>query len=164
MRRKILFVAVTFGILVISGQTFAATDSQNLTVNATVSAIAKLSLTPTTITFPSTDPDTASIPADNAVSVTAKARTSTSGSVALTVQAGGDLTSGSDVIDITNVTWTASGSGYVLGTMNKSSGQSAGSWTGSGNRAGTLNFFLANSWSYATGSYTATAAFTLTAP
>ena len=82
----------------------------------------------------------------------------------LTCLAGGDLTSGSDTIPISDVTWTAEGSGFVAGTMNKTTAQPVGSWTGSGHRTGTLSFLLANDWNHATGSYTATATYTLTSP
>ena len=48
--------------------------------------------------------------------------------------------------------------------MNKAAAQSLGSWTGSGNRAGTQTYKLANSWSYATGAYSTSVTYTLTAP
>ena len=91
-------------------------------------------------------------------------KTGSASTATLTVLAAGDLTSGTDTIAISNVTWTATGAGFVAGTMNKTTAQSAGSWTGSGNRSGTFSYFLANSWSYPTGSYTATTTYTLTAP
>jgi hypothetical protein len=74
------------------------------------------------------------------------------------------LISGGDTILIGNVTWTATGTGFVPGTMSRTSAQSAGSWTGSGSRSGTFSYFLANSWDYATGSYSASSTYTLTAP
>ena len=76
----------------------------------------------------------------------------------------GDLISGSNSIAISNVTWTASGSGFSGGTMSKSTSQSVGQWKGSGTYTGTLAFFLRNSWSYASGNYTQRVTFTLTAP
>jgi hypothetical protein len=84
--------------------------------------------------------------------------------VTLTCLAEGDLTAGANTIAISNVTWTATGTGFVAGTMNKTTAQSAGSWTGPGARSGTFSFSLANSWSYDTGSYTAAITYTLTAP
>jgi hypothetical protein len=39
-----------------------------------------------------------------------------------------------------------------------------GSWTGSGSHAATLNFFLANSYTYALGTYTTALTYTLVAP
>lgn len=144
----------------------AISTTSNLTVNATVAAAASLSLGSAAINFPDANPDsTPSINAtENPVSINAKGKTSTSGSITLTLLAGGDLTSGSNTIGINNVTWTSTGTGYASGTMNKTTAQSVGTWTGSGARPGSLSFALANSWSYATGSYTASATFTLTAP
>jgi hypothetical protein len=48
--------------------------------------------------------------------------------------------------------------------MSKATAQSVASWTGPGNREGTVSFALANSWDYKTGSYTVGATYTLTAP
>ena len=150
-----------------TGSVFAATATQGLTISATVANTAKLSLGVAAIAYPDADPDVLNpIPAtQNPVSVTAKAKTTTSGAVTLTVVTGGDLISGaSDTILIGNVTWTASGAPFVAGTMNRTIAQSAGSWTGSGGYTGSFSYNLANSWSYATGSYSATATYTLTAP
>ena len=167
MKKVILvLVVVVLGLFLMAGGALAANDTKNLTVNATVNARATLTLGQTAINFPDADPDvTASIPAaENAVSVTAKVRTGSSSTATLTHLAAGDLVSGSDTILIGNVTWTASGTGFQPGTMNKTTAQTAGSWTGSGNRTGSFSYFLANSWSYATGNYTASTTYTLTAP
>jgi hypothetical protein len=136
-----------------------------LTINATVSAKAKLTLGVAAINFPDADPDTVpSIAAgENPVSVTVKAQTGGASAVTLSVQANGDLDSGTDTIDITNVTWTATGAGFVGGTMNTVA-QSAGSWTGPGRRDGTFSFWLSNSWDYPAGSYSQSVVYTLTAP
>jgi hypothetical protein len=144
----------------------AATDTKTATVSATVNAAASLTLGVNTVTFADADPGTtASITAtEGAITVTAKARTSANGAVTLTVLAADDLKSGSDSIGIGNVTWTVSGTGYQAGTLNKSSAQSVGSWTGPGVRSGALTFALANSFTYATGSYSTTVTYTLTAP
>jgi len=118
----------------------------------------------TTLTFADADPDTTpSISAtEGAVSVTVKVRTT--GTATLTHQAAGDLVDAAKTIAITNVTWTASGTGFVAGTMDKDTPQSAGSWAGSANETGTLTYSLANSWGYEVGSYAASSTFTLTAP
>jgi hypothetical protein len=162
---KIIIFAI-IGTFLFTGGVWAATSTANLTINATVAATAKLTLSTNAINFPDADPDfTSSIPSTPAsVSVTAKAKTGSASTATLTVLAADDLKSGSDTIAISNVTWTASGTGFVNGTMNKSTAQSAGSWTGSGNRSGTFSYFLANSWDYATGSYSASVTYTLTAP
>jgi hypothetical protein len=166
MKKLSLVLVIGLGLVLMAGNVFAASATQGLTINATVANTAKLTLGVATIAFPDADPDTTpSIAAtQNPVTVTAKAKTTNAGAVTLTVVTGGDLTSGSDTILIGNVTWTVTGAGFVAGTMNKTTAQSAGSWTGSGSRAGTFSYNLANSWAYATGAYTATATYTLTAP
>jgi phage tail sheath gpL-like len=131
-----------------------------------VAASAKLTLSIATVSFPDADPDL--VPSisnsEGAVTVTAKGKTTTGSNVTLTLQAAGDLASGSDTIPISNVTWTATGAGYVAGTMSSGSAVSVGSWLNSGNRTGQLSFFLLNSWDYEVGTYSVGATYTLTAP
>ena len=165
MKRLTLIVVMTLCLICFSGGAFAASDTEDLTINATVSARAKLTLNPTTINFPDADPDSGPIPAtENPVSVTAKVRIGAAETATLTCLAGGDLISGGDSIAISNVTWTATGSGYVAGTMSTTVPQSAGSWTPSGNYSGTFSYSLANSWDYEIGNYTATVTYTLATP
>ena len=142
----------------------AAQSSQTLTINATVSSRAELTLSPTTISFPDADPTaTPSIPANTTVSVTARVRSS--GTPTLKVLASGDLASGGNSIGIGNVTWTASGAPFIAGTMSKTTAQDAATFSaGSGAYSGTFVYALANSWNYAVGSYSQTATYTLTAP
>lgn len=144
----------------------AATATQDVTFNAAATSKAKLTLSSSTINFPAADPDEiSSIPAsENAVSVTVKARTGSSSDVTLTVLAANDLVSVSNIIAISNVTWTATGTGFVAGTMDKTTGQSTGAWTGPGEYGGTISYFLANSWDYASATYAADATYTLTSP
>jgi len=166
MKTKLFAIGLTIGAVALVQTLWAASTTSNVTVSATVSATAKLSVGAATLTFPNSDPDTvASIAAtEGAVSISAKAKTGTAGAVTLTLLSGTDLTSGSDTIDISNMTWTASGAGFVAGTMNKTTAQTVASWTGSGSRSGSQTFALANSWAYPTGSFSATATYTLTAP
>jgi len=162
--KKVLITLIA--VLAFAGTvTFAATDTKTVSVSATVSATAKLAISAATLTFPDADPDTTpSISAtEGALTITAKGKTSAAGNITLVVKSDGPLTSGTDTIAISNLTWTAGGAGYVAGTMNTSD-QSVGSWTGSGTYAGTQTYALANSWTYVTGSYTATLTYTLTAP
>jgi hypothetical protein len=135
-------------------------------VSAPLASSAQLSITPSSINFPNADPDTVpSIPAtENPVTVIANAQTNGNKTVTLSVIANGDLIFGSSTIPIGNVTWTASGSGFQAGTMSKTTPQTAGNWQRSGSRTGTFSYFLKNSWSYATGNYTQTITYTLTAP
>jgi len=147
---------------------FAAEDSKTLTVSATVSATAKLTLSAATLTFPDTDPDTGGgliSPTEGAITVTAKGKTSAAGNITLVVASDGDLISGTDSIPIGALRWTGAGAGYVAGpTTMTNADQSVGSWTGSGSYVGTNTFTLTNSWAYMTGNYGATLTYTLTAP
>jgi len=166
MKTRILLIGAAIAGIALMQPLGAATDTANVTVSATVAASAKLTIGATTVTFPDADPETvATINAtEGAIAITAKGRTSAAGNVTLTLLAADDLKSGTDVIGISNVTWTASGTGFAAGTMNKTLAQTVGSWTGSGTRTGSASFKLANSWDYATGSYSVTATYTLTAP
>ncbi len=143
----------------------AGTVTAVVTVDAPLASSAKLTLNPLAISFANADPDAVpSISANIPVQVTANVSTGVNQTATLTALAQGDLVSGSNTIAISNLTWTASGTGFVAGTLSKSTAQSVGQWRGSGTRTGTLNFFLKNSWSYATGNYTQKVTFTLTAP
>lgn len=158
--------ATAAAVLLFNSTAYAqATANSTLSVSATVSARAKLSLGTGSISFADADPDTTPSLTSSAVSVDVKARTSSTGSVTLTVLASGDLTAApSGVIAINNLSWTTSGAGFVAGTANKMTAQSVGSWTGSGNHAGSQTFSLVNSWAYNTGNYGVSLAYTLTAP
>ena len=167
MKKMGLVLVIGLGLVLMAGVAFAANDTKPLTVNATVSARATLTMGASSISFADADPEAtpsiASTPAS--VSVTAKVRTGSSSTATLTHKADDDLKSGSDVIAISNVTWTAAGTGFQAGTMSKSAPVTAASWTGSGSHTdGSFSYFLANSWNYATGSYSATSTYTLTAP
>lgn len=165
MRTKRILAFIIGFTLFMAGAVWAAIDTKTLTINATVSTKAELSLSQATINFPDADPDTtASIPADSPVTITAKVKTGLSAKPTLTVKTATDLTSGMDTIAITNVTWTATGD-MVDGTMSKDNQVTVnGNWTGSNKYVGTCSFFLANSWTYAVGNYTAVATYTLTSP
>jgi hypothetical protein len=159
-------VVAVAAVLVLSSSAFAqATANGSISITANVAAKAKLTLGPTSITFADADPDVTPTMTSSAVSIDVKTRTSGAGSVTLTVLASGDLTSGSDTIGISNLTWTGSGTGFQsTGTNNKTTAQTVGSWSGPGNPSGTQTFSLPNSWTYATGTYTVTLNYTLTAP
>ncbi len=156
---------VAAGFLLMSAPAFAqstATGAINVTVN--VNARAKLTLGAASVSFADADPDVTPTLSSSAISVDVKSRTSANGAVSLTVAAGGNLTNAAtDTIAISNLTWTATGTNFVAGTSSTTA-QTLGSWTGSGNRSGTHTYSLPNSWAYATGAYTATLTYTLTAP
>ncbi len=137
----------------------------SINVTASVNAKAKLTLTGGPIVFDDADPDvSATVTATTPVSIAVKARTTAAGVVTLTVEATQDLTSGTDTIAISNLGWTASGTGFVGGTSNTTTAQTVGSWAGSGNMSGTQTYVLTNSWAYATGSYVTTLNYTLSVP
>ncbi len=124
-----------------------------------------LSLSPSTITFSAADPDTT--PTITAPSVTVEYEVEDNGSNnwRITLLAGGDLTTGSATIAITNVTWTATPAPpFQAGTLSKTVAQTLASGTGIPNQTGTVVFRLANSWTYNVGTYTASVVFTLSAP
>jgi len=141
-----------------------ATNTGSLNVSATVAAKAKLTLGTSSLTFADADPDVTATMTSAALPLDVKARTSATGAVTLTVLAGGDLVAGGNSIAISNLTWTATGTGFQAGTSNKTLAQTVGSWVGSGSPSGTQTFSLPNSWAYNTGTYTVTLNYTLTAP
>jgi hypothetical protein len=149
-----------------AGSSIVITD-----VNASSTCSATLTIDTTSISFPSANPDLVpSVPAtQNPVTVTANVQIEDGKTAALTVLPGGDLVSGSDTIAINTVSWTATGSGdnnggLVPGILAKNTPVPAGSWTQSGTYTGAFSFFMANSWSYATGTYSQTMTYTVTAP
>ena len=171
MKAKTIFLLMLALTLVGAGAAWGASATKDVTIAATVSSAAKLTLATNTVTFPDADPDTvSSISAnENGAVVTAKVKTGSSTSATLKVLAADDLKSGSDIIPITNITSSAtntSGSFFSAGpiTWSKSSPGATVGVGNSGSFAGTFSWFLANSWNYPTGNYTANATYTLTAP
>jgi len=149
-----------------AGGSFVITD-----VNANSTCSAQITINTTSITFPNKNPSVVpSISAiENPVTVTANMQIDDQSTATLTALAGGDLVSGGDTIAINTVSWTATGSpgnngGLIAATMNKVNPVLAGSWTQSGTYTGAFSFFMANSWSYATGTYSQTVTYTVTAP
>jgi hypothetical protein len=140
-------------------------------VNAESTCSATLTINTASISFPNADPGVVpTVPAnENPVGVTASVQIEDGSTATLTATAAGDLVSGSDTIAINSVRWIVTGSpgntgGLVAGTMSKSAPVLAGSWTQSGTYTGSFLFYLANSWSYATGTYSQTVTYTVTAP
>ena len=142
-----------------------AAQTSNATLNAAINSVARLSLSSAALTFPDADPDTVpSIQASQGpITVTAKARTSPNGTVTLTIRAGDQLRSGLNTIPESSITWVATGGGFSNGTLSATTAQAVATWTGSGVHTGTQTFFFRNLWSYATGTYTLTMTYTLSA-
>jgi hypothetical protein len=155
----------TAAVLVGSTHAFAQTTS-TATVNVTVgvNARAVLTLDTSAITWNDADPDSVSSFTSAPIAISTRARTTAGSTISLTVQADDDLTSGSDTISISNLTWTVTGAGFVPGTSSSAAAQTVASFSNSGNRSGTQTYSLPNSWDYAVGTYTAQLTYTLTAP
>jgi hypothetical protein len=138
----------------------------NVAVTFVVDARATLTLSTATLTFPNSDPDTVlQIPASQGpVAITAKGRTAPGNQIILSVLASDDFRSGMNVIPINALTWTASGAGFIGGTMSRTLAQRVALFNTCGVFAGTQTYALANSWTYATGSYGVTLTYTLSAP
>jgi len=165
MPRTVPLFLVVLVIVAASGLP-AIAQTSNATLNASVNGLARLSLSSAAISFPDADPD--AVPsiqaAPGAINVTVKARTLPGGTVTLTVVANGPLRSGIDTIPASNITWGATGAlGSATGHLSAAVPQVVGSWSASGIRTGTQTFFFRNLWSYATGTYTLTMTYTLSA-
>jgi hypothetical protein len=127
----------------------------------------ELSVSPTVVTFPSSDPDTTPLIAAAPLQVSYRIRANGNNPWTLTVLAQGDLISGSQSVDISNVTWVATPSPpFQAGTMSRTVAQTLASGTGNVNPTtiGSVTFRLANTWTYSAGIYTQTVVFTLTSP
>ena len=162
--RRLLVVFVAW--MVAAPAARAAAQAQSATLAANFSTVAKLTLSTATISFPDADPDAIPlIPSTGGpVFISAKARATPGAQVVLTVVAADDLRSGVNVISASNITWTATGPGFVGGTLSSSSPVTVGAWSGSGVRTGTQQLYFTNLWSHPTGTYTVSLLYTLTAP
>jgi hypothetical protein len=166
MKHVIRFAVLTAAAVLLAGApALAQPVTETVNVTAQVNAVARLTLGSNAVSFADADPDSfPSITASGgALTVEAKARTTGTGAVTLTVQADGPLTSPDDTIGASAISWTATGA-LSPGTLSDAAAVSLGSWAGPGNRTGTQTYLLANSWDYATGTYTLTITYTLTAP
>jgi len=166
VRSRVTAAVAAVAVASVGAIAYADSQSRTATATAEVSALAKLTLSATTLVFPDADPDTVpNIPASGSpLTITAKARTTIGSTVTLVVVASNDLRSGLDVIPATQINWTTTGTGFVPGTMSKTAAQTVASWVSSGAWTGTQSYTLANAWTYSTGTYSTTLTYTLTAP
>jgi hypothetical protein len=142
------------------------TRTASATLSATVVPLARLTVSSNTLAFPDADPDTVpSVPGvPSPITITAKARALPGSTVLLTVQATDDLRSGVDTIPASAISWTATGPGFVPGSLSRNTPRTVASWSGPGTHAGSQSYTFANSWSYATGTYSLSLVYTLTVP
>lgn len=144
----------------------ASAQAATATLSANVSPIAKLVLSTASASFPDADPDlTPQIATTGGpILITAKSRANPGTQVLLTLQAADDLRSGINVIPASNITWTATGAGFVAGTLSKAAPVTLATWSGSGVRGGSQQLYLRNLWTHPTGTYTVSLLYTLSAP
>jgi hypothetical protein len=142
-----------------------AAQTTTATLSANVSPLAKLTLSTASISFPDADPDAVpQIPASGGpLVITAKSRAPAGALIVLSINAADDLRSGITVIPASNISWTATGAGFVGGTLSTSA-VTVATWTGSGVRGGSQQFFLRNLWTHPTGTCTLTMIYTLSTP
>lgn len=158
-----LAVSLVFWFSMAAG---AAAQAVSATLSASMPPLARLSVSTNSISFPDADPDLMPqvVSTGGPVTITAKARAATNSTVTLTVQADDDLRSGVAVLPVSLITWTATGPGFVNGTVSRTAPQTVGTWAGSGVRSGTLSFLFENRWTHPSGIYTVTLLYTLSAP
>ena len=159
-------IAGLLGLIAAAAVDISWAQTRTATMTATIAVVARLSLSPAAISFPDSNPDTLPqvVAGPGPVSIVAKARAPYNGAVLLTILASDDLRSGVTTIPAGRITWTASGAGFVAGTLNKITAQSVGSWVGSGVYSGTQSFLFANLWTDPTGTYSTTMVYTLSVP
>jgi hypothetical protein len=165
--KKAVWSAAAALILMCSTSAQAQTTlaTQDVTATVTVTNLARLTVGGP-LSFPDTDPDSSASITVPAINVSAKARVAAAANILLTVisdKAHFDAP-GSATIPVTGLTWTATGSAFINGTMSSAGAQMVASWTGPGNQAGTQTYTLANLWSYAPGAHSVTLTYTLSTP
>jgi hypothetical protein len=126
-----------------------------------------LSVSPTIVTFPNSDPDT--VPLVTAtMQVTYRIRQNTVNRPwTMTILANGHLVAGGATVDISNVSWVATPSPpFQSGVLSRTVAQRIASGLGnvSSTSQGQITFRLTNSWNYDAGLYTQTIVLTLSAP
>ena len=111
----------------------------------------------TSVSFTRVNPDVERlIPQNEApVEIVVKATPGRRERVNLRIQAEGDLIDQSTgyQIDVSNISWTASGQGFRDGTLSKFRGKELGRWNNSGVWTGSVTFYLLNRMDYAPGTY-----------
>jgi hypothetical protein len=132
---------------------------------ASDAATITLRLTPASITFPDASPDVTPVIGPATVMVSVKAEGAPGYPWVLTFVGNSDLRSGPSVIPINAISWTSSPSPpFNSGTMSRVTPVLLGTGIAHVNTSLRMDFMFQNSWTYAVGSYSATATFTLSGP
>jgi hypothetical protein len=166
MKTATRFVLLATAALLVSTPLLAQTTlaSQNLTVQATLGSRARLDLGTSTLTFPDADPATVATLTAPALSVQARARVAPATQLQITVLAAGDFAGATATIPASDISWTATGTGFAAGGLNTLTAQNLANFTGPGNHTGTQTYQMPNSWAYAPDSYAMTVTYTLAIP
>jgi hypothetical protein len=165
-RLRVLLVLVAFGIALAAFPRDSAAQTRTATVNVSINGLARLTLSSTGVTFADSNPDLVpQVPGTpGPLAITVRARTTLNATLRLSVLASDDLRSGMRTIPASSITWTATGAGFVAGTLNRTTPQTVGSWVNSGVRIGTQGLLFRNLWTHPTGTYTLTMTYTLSSP
>ena len=166
MKKAVWSAAAAAAILMCSTSAQAQTTlaTQNVTATVTVTNLARLTVGGP-LSFPDTDPDSATSITVPAINVSAKARVAASANILLTVISDkSHFDAPGTTIPVSGLTWTATGSAFINGTMTSAGAQTVASWTGPANQTGTQTYTLANLWSYAPGTHSVTLTYTLSTP
>jgi hypothetical protein len=144
----------------------ASAQTRTATMTAAVNGLARLTLSATGVSFADANPDLVPLVpgTPSPLVLTVKARTTLNATLRLSVLASDDLRSGVRTIPATTITWTATGAGFVAGTLSRTTPQTVGTWVNSGARTGNQSLFFANSWTHPIGTYTLTMTYTLSSP
>ena len=126
-----------------------------------------LSITPSSFSFPSADPDTTPVVLSPVLTIRYRVQQNAGAQWRITVLANGDLVSGPAAIPIASVSWIASPSPpFQEGTLSSTVEQLVASGTDNVNpaRTGSITFRLVNLWTYPAGVYSQSFVFTISAP
>ena len=164
MKKAVWSVAAAAAFLACASSAHAQGATTTIQATVVVGNQARLTVTGD-ITFPDSDPDSvSSIPASAGVSISARARVAPLQGLRVTVEADDThIDETTNTIPVTALTWTATGTNFLGGTMSDAPVNVA-AWTGPSNQTGTQSYVLANSWNYAPGTHVVTLTYTLTTP
>jgi hypothetical protein len=121
-------------------------------------------VTPQTINFPSSDPDSVPVISSPTVRVLFVAQGPPARPWTITVRADGPLVSGASTIPISAVSWIATPSPPFRNGTLSTVAQTIAAGSGLAVERGEVTFRFTNSWNYNVGTYTQTITFTLTSP
>ena len=144
-----------------------AQEYQEMRINTSIETRCKIELSATTVSFTRFGPPAgAPIPQNEPpVTVIVKTTTRPSTKIYARIVVTGDLTDSKTgmTIPAQSINWTASGSGFLSGSLSKANPQQIGSWNRSGTYQGTLTFTFQDNTSYSPGTYTLVVTVTVSA-